>query len=137
MIEFIREIFLLRWLWSLFAGFYLLAYTFWIPNLFDNLIISIPLAAVTLLLAMGLMLEGFWRALDLKRKTNDMPILPQRRLWQIFGGILLLGYLLVYVPPEGRIVAHWALDLAITIVAATMMFVFASKRRESTHFIQK
>ena len=127
MIEFIKEFFLLRWLWSLFAGFYLIAYTFWIPTLFDDLLIIIPLSAITLIVGGGLLLEGLWRVLELeKNNSRSMPTLPRIRIWWMIGGILLIGYLLVYIPQEGRLVAHWPLDLAITVVAAIITLIYSA-----------
>ncbi len=127
MIEFIKEFFLLRWLWELFAGFYLLAYTFWIPTLFDDLLIIIPLSAITLIVGGGLLLEGLWRVLELeKNNSRSMPTLPRIRIWWMIGGILLIGYLLVYIPQEGRLVAHWPLDLAITVVAAIITLSYSA-----------
>jgi len=127
MIEFIKEFFLLRWLWELFAGFYLLAYTFWIPTLFDDLLIIIPLSAITLIVGGGLLLEGLWRVLEIeKNNSRSMPTLPRIRIWWMIGGILLIGYLLVYIPQEGRLVAHWPLDLAITVVAAIITLSYSA-----------
>ncbi len=127
MIEFIKKFFLLRWLWALFAGFYLLAYTFWIPTLFDDLLIIIPLSAITLIVGGGLLLEGLWRVLELeKNNSRSMPTLPRIRIWWMIGGILLIGYLLVYIPQEGRLVAHWPLDLAITVVAAIITLSYSA-----------
>lgn len=125
MIEFIKEFFLLRWLWTLFAGFYLIAYTFWIPTLFDDLLIIIPLSAITLIVGGGLLLEGLWRVLEIgKNNSRIMPTLPRIRIWWMMGGIFLIGYLLVYIPQEGRLVAHWPLDLAITVIAAVIMLIY-------------
>ena len=127
MIEFIKEFFLLRWLWELFAGFYLLAYTFWISTLFDDLLIIIPLSAITLIVGGGLLLEGLWRVLELeKNNSRSMPTLPRIRIWWMIGGILLIGYLLVYIPQEGRLVSHWPLDLAITVVAAIITLSYSA-----------
>ena len=132
MIEFIKEFFLLRWLWELFAGFYLLAYTFWIPTLFDDLLIIIPLSAITLIVGGGLLLGGLWRVLELeKNNSRSMPTLPRIRIWWMIGGILLIGYLLVYIPQEGRLVAHWPLDLAITVVAAIITLSYSAMSRPS------
>ena len=124
--DFIKTVFLMSWLWTLFAGFYLFAYTFWVPTLFDNLLLMIPIFIITLFIGLGLLGEGFFRVIELERK-NKMPTLPYRRVWQAIGGVMLLGYVLVYLPPEGRIVAHWSLDLAITVAAGSMMFYFAKK----------
>ena len=114
--------------WSLFASFYLVAYTFWIPTLFENLLIIIPISSITLIVGGGLLLEGLWRALDLEKSSKqNMPKLPRIRIWWLIGGILLIGYLLVYIPQEGRIVAHWPLDLVITIIAAIIMLIYSAR----------
>ena len=116
------------WLWSLFASFYLVAYTFWVPTLFENFLIIIPISALTLIVGGGLFLEGLWRVLDLgKNSKQNMPTLPRIRIWWLIGGILLIGYLLVYLPQEGRIVAHWPLDLVITIIAAIIMLIYSAR----------
>jgi len=124
MIDFIKRIFLLRWLWSIFSGFYLVAYTFWVPTLFSDLPLKISVFVVTLIVGAGLVMDGFLRAMELEKSTS-MPALPFRRVWRILGGIFLLGYLLVYIPPQGRIVAHWPLDLAITLVGGLVMLAYA------------
>ena len=118
----------MRWLWSLFGAFYLIAYTFWIPTLFDDLLIIIPLAAITLIVGGGLLLEGLWRVLELEENNREknMPRLPRVRIWWLIGGIFLIGYLLVYIPQEGRLVAHWPLDLAITVIAAIIMLIYSA-----------
>lgn len=127
--DLVKRIFLMRWLWTIFTSFYLIAYVFWIPTLFDNILIMILLSAATLTVGTGLLLEGSWRVLELDRNVrNKMPRLPQTRIWQFAGGILLLGYLLVYIPQEGRIVAHWPLDLAITAMAGIIMLICSAKR---------
>jgi hypothetical protein len=116
------------WLWSLFASFYLVAYTFWVPTLFENFLIIIPISALTLIVGGGLFLEGLWRVLDLEKNSKqNMPTLPRIRIWWLIGGILLIGYLLVYLPQEGRIVAHWPLDLVITIIAAIIMLIYSAR----------
>lgn len=117
----------MRWLWLLFVSFYLVAYSFWIPTLFDELWIILSLSAATLIAGGGLFLEGMWRVLEFEKNNEKaMPSLPQIRIWQTAGGILLLGYVLVYVPQEGRIVAHWPLDLAITIIAGIIMLAYST-----------
>ena len=117
----------MQWLWSLFAAFYLIAYTFWIPTLFADFLIIIPLSSLTLIVGGGLLLEGLWRAIELeKNNKRKMPTLPRIRIWWILGGILLIGYLLVYIPQEGRIVAHWPLDLAITITSGIIMLIYSA-----------
>ena len=129
LLEFVRRIFFLQWLWSLFASFYLIAYTFWIPTLFDDLFIIISLSSITLIVGGGLLLDGLWRALDLEQNSmKSTPRLPNIRIWWLLGGILLIGYLLVYIPQEGRIVAHWPLDLAITVIAGVIMLIYSVRR---------
>ncbi len=124
--DLIQRIFFMRWLWSLFSSFYLIAYTFWIPTLFDNSLIIILLSSVTLIVGGGLFLEGLWRVLELeKNSSKNMPVIPRIRVWWLIGGILLIGYLLVYIPQEGRLVAHWPLDLAITVIAAIIMLSYS------------
>ena len=122
------RIFLLTWLWSIFAGFYLVAYTFWVPTLFSSLLIVIPLVAVTLILGFGLLYDGFGTALTLGGGTPGQD-LPAKRLWRLAGGLLLLAYLSVYLPSSGRIVAHWPLDLAITVIAGLVMVAYAMMNR--------
>lgn len=122
----------MKWLWSLFSSFYLIAYTFWIPTLFDNLLIAISLSALTITVGGGLLLNGLWRALELERNQEKMPQLPRIRVWWLIGGILLLVYLLVYIPPEGRIVAHWPLDLAITLIAGIIAMSYSVKEAKVT-----
>lgn len=119
----------MQWLWSLFAAFYLIAYTFWIPALFDDFLTIIPLSSFTLIVGGGLLLEGLWRVLELeKNNERKMPTLPRVRIWRMLGGILLIGYLLVYIPQEGRIVAHWPLDLAVTVIAGIIMLVYSARQ---------
>ena len=124
MIELIKKIFLIQWLWSIFAGFYLVAYTFWIPDLFEELPVVLSIFAITMISGLGLVIDGLWRAKELDEGI-DMPSLPFRRLWRFIGALFLFGYLLVYIPPEGRIVAHWPLDLAITLVAGLVLLFYA------------
>lgn len=129
----VQRIFFMRWLWSLFGAFYLIAYTFWVPTLFDDLLIIVPLSAITLIVGGGLLLEGLWRVLELEKNNREknMPRLPRIRIWWLIGGILLIGYLLVYIPQEGRIVAHWPLDLAITVIAAIIMLIYSTGFKQS------
>ena len=115
----------MRWLWSLFASFYLVAYSFWVPALFNDLLVTIPLLAITLIVGCVLLLEGLWRALELEKDSKTMPNVPKIRVWWAAGGIMLIGYLLVYIPVEGRVVAHWPLDLAITVIAAVITLGYA------------
>ena len=128
--ELVKKIFLIRWLWTIFASFYLIAYAFWIPILFENILVMIPMLVITLIIGGGLLVEGVWRVLELDRKvTTKMPRLPKLRIWQIGGGIFLIGYILVYIPEEGRIVAHWPLDLAITIITGAIMLVYSIRKK--------
>jgi len=49
------------WLWSIFAGFYLVACSFWLPSLFSSLVVVIPAAALTLVLGLSFLYDGFRR----------------------------------------------------------------------------
>ena len=119
-----KQVFLMTWLWAIFAGFYLVAYVFWVPRLFSGLARRTGVvAAVTLVLGAGFLLDGFLRALELQT-SSPMRAVPLRRIRRFLGGALLLGYLLVYLPPQGRVVAHWPLDLAITLVSGVIMVVY-------------
>ena len=109
----LTRIFLLTWLWSIFAGFYLVAYAFWVPALFS-----------TLVLGFALLYDGFGAALSLGGGSPQRA-LPGRRFWRIAGGLILLAYVSVYLPASGRVVAHWPLDLAITVVAGVVMVAYA------------
>ena len=127
--ELVKRIFLMRWLWTIFSSFYLIAYAFWIPTLFDNILAIIPILGSTLVVGGGLLVEGAWRVLELdKNITTKMPGLPKLRIWQALGGIFLISYILVYIPEEGRVVAHWPLDLAITIIAGIIILVFSIRK---------
>jgi hypothetical protein len=120
----IKKIFLMRWLWAIFAGFYLVAYAFWVPALFDNFSFVVLVIALTLILGLSLLADGFSRALELEYRDR-LPALPFRRAREALGAVFLFGYLLVYIPPGGRIVAHWPLDMAITLLAAAVMLAYA------------
>jgi hypothetical protein len=113
----------MSWLWSIFAGFYLVAYTFWLPGLFSNLLVVIAAAVVTLILGLTFLYDGFSAAVALEGGPAAKT-LSLRRLRRLVGGSLLIAYLPVYVPPQGRIVAHWPLDMAITVVSAAVMIVY-------------
>ena len=123
-----RQIFLMTWLWAIFAGFYLVAYVFWVPRLFSGLPLVIVVAAATLVAGAALLQDGFLKAVELQTGTKASP-LPLRRTRRLVGGLLLLGYLAVYVPPQGRVVAHWPLDLAITAVSGALMVVYGALNR--------
>ncbi|MGI0092105.1 MAG: hypothetical protein ACREBS_10380 [Nitrososphaerales archaeon] len=124
MLDSIRRLFLMTWLWVIFAGFYLVAYAFWVPSLFSNLAVMIAVLVVTLVLGASQLLDGFRRAIQLQYAEVSRS-LPFKRVWQFLAGIVLLGYVLVYVPPSGRIVAHWPLDLGITIVSGIVIIVYS------------
>jgi len=113
----------MTWLWAIFAGFYLVAYAFWVPSLFVSLPVVVALVLVTLILGAGFLLDGFLKALGLQT-SSSMRTVPVRRARRFLGGMLLIGYLLVYLPPQGRVVAHWPLDLAITVVSGVIMVVY-------------
>ena len=117
------QVFKMAWLWSIFAGFYLVASVFWVPGLFANSTVATSAAVLTLVLGIGFLYDGFSGAMALQSGSASR-VLPIRRLRRFVGGALLLAYLLVYVPPQGRIVAHWPLDLAITIVSGALMLVY-------------
>jgi hypothetical protein len=121
--EIIKQVFMMAWLWSIFAGFYLVAYVFWIPGLFNSLPLVIALAAMTLILGVGFLYDGFLKATELQSGIKRKP-LSFGRVRRLVGGFLLLGYLLVYLPPQGRIVAHWPLDMAITAASGLVMLVY-------------
>ena len=123
MLDLIKRVFKIKWLWTIFAGFYLVAYAFWVPNIFNNVITVILLIAITLIVGFGLLLDGFSRAYELDN-GGVLPDLPFKRLWWFAGAILLFCYLLVYIPPTGRIVAHWPLDLAITLLAGLVILAY-------------
>jgi hypothetical protein len=116
--------FKMTWLWSIFAGFYLVAYCFWLPRLFSSLVVVVLGTALTLVLGLSLLYDGFSTAAALQGGPAAKP-LTLRRLRRLAGGGLLLSYFLVYVPPKGRIVAHWPLDLAITAVSGAILVVYA------------
>jgi hypothetical protein len=120
----IKKIFLMRWLWGIFAGFYLVAYVFWVPAISDRLLFVVLVASLTLILGSSLLVDGFSRALELEYKEG-LPALPFKRAREALGALLLFGYLLVYLPPGGRIVAHWPLDMAITLLAGVIVLVYA------------
>lgn len=125
-LDFIKKAFQIRWLWSIFAGFYLLVYASWVPNLFStNMPAMILVLAITVLVGLGLLVDGIFRACELD-KSPAMPDLPFKRLWRFAGAALLSGFLLIYIPPYGQImaVAHWPLDLAITVVSGLAMLIY-------------
>jgi hypothetical protein len=124
LLDSLKRIFLMTWLWVIFAGFYLVAYAFWVPRLFNNTAVIVGVMIVTLALGGGQLLDGFHRAVELQYGELSHP-LPYRRVWHFLAGILLLGYVSVYVPPGGRVVAHWPLDLGITVVSGIVMVAYS------------
>ena len=125
LIEFFRDIFLMRWLWSIFAGFYLIVYTFWVPGMFNRIFLKISVFVITLIIGGGLLAEGFLRAMQLDSGTI-MPELPFKHIWMALGGVLLLGYLSVYISPRGRMVPHWAWDMVITLITGVIMLAYSA-----------
>ncbi len=123
MMDLIIRIFKIKWLWTIFAGFYLVAYAFWVPGLFSEIFIIIAIIAITLMAGFGLLIDGFSKAYELDGGGVALN-LPFKRVWRFAGAILLFWYLLAYIPPTGRIVAHWPLDLAITLVAGLVMLAY-------------
>jgi hypothetical protein len=113
----------MTWLWAIFAGFYLVAYVFWVPHLFSNVSVVVSVGTATLVVGLSLLADGFRRALQLQGPTRLRSV-PFERARRTVGGLMLLAYLLVYLPPQGRVVAHWPLDLAITAVSGGMMVVY-------------
>jgi hypothetical protein len=121
--EVARQVFMMTWLWAIFAGFYLVAYVFWVPRLFASAPVALLVGAVTLILGAGFLLDGFLKALELQTGTK-MHSVPYKRARRLLGGAVLLGYLLVYLPAQDRVVAHWPLDLAITLVSGVVLVVY-------------
>jgi len=119
----LRQVFLMTWLWCIFAGFYLVAYSFWLPRILVSLPLVILALVVTLALGLGLLLEGFSRAIRLQTGSS-LRGLPSRRTWILLGGVVLLAYVSVYLPPGGRVVAHWPLDLGITVMSGIIMVFY-------------
>jgi hypothetical protein len=105
------------------GGFYIMVYAMWVPGIFySNLAVMIPLLGVTVIAGLGLLADGFFRASEIN-KGSEMPDLPFKRLWRFVGAILLFGYILLYLPPYGEMMAaaHWPLDLTITVVSGSFM----------------
>jgi len=123
MLDSLKQIFLMTWLWSIFAGFYLVAYAFWVPGLFASVPLVALVIVVTLALGGSILVDGFSRAMQLQTGAalKEVPLVRPR---QLFGGAALLGYLSVYFPAGGRIVAHWPLDLAITLVSGVVLVAY-------------
>jgi len=119
----LKQLYAMKWLWSIFAGFYLVAYCFWVPSLFASLPLVVLVLAVTLALGGSLLVDGFSIAMNLQTGTA-LRVVPLVRVRQLLGGLALLAYAPAYLPPGGRIVAHWPLDLAITVVSGAMMIAY-------------
>jgi hypothetical protein len=124
LLNLIRKIVLVHWLWEVFAGFYLATYTFWIPTIFENILAQAFLAALNLIIGLSLLTEGFSRALELEYGMAAV-IMPLKRIREASGAILLLGYLLIYSMPRGRLVPHWPLDMVITFLTGVIIFSYA------------
>jgi hypothetical protein len=124
LLNLIKRIVLVRWLWEVFAGFYLVTYTFWIPVLFNSILAQALIASLNLIIGMSLLVEGFSRALELEYGIVA-PDLPFKRIREAFGAVLLLGYLLIYALPRGRLVPHWPLDMVITFQTGAIMLAYA------------
>ena len=120
----IRKLFMVTWLWSIFAGFYLVAYSFWVPKLFSNLVVAIPVLIVILILGLSQLFDGFSRAIELQFGGTTQTI-PYKRIWHLLGGVVLLGFVIVYIPPNGRVVPHWPLDLGITIASGVVIIAYS------------
>ncbi|MCX9030080.1 MAG: hypothetical protein OIN86_18095 [Candidatus Methanoperedens sp.] len=69
----------MRWLWNIFAGFYLIAYTFWVPGMFTKIFLKISVFAITLIIGGGLLAEGFLRVMALDSGAI-MPELPFKHI---------------------------------------------------------
>ena len=123
-----KLVFKMSWLWSTFAGFYLVAYLFWLPGVFTNLATLITAAALTLVLGFSFLYDGFSAAMALQGGTATKT-LSLRRVRRLTGGGLLIAYMPLYIPAHGRIVAHWPLDLAITAVSGAIMIVYGIQDR--------
>jgi hypothetical protein len=124
MLDSLKQVLLMTWLWSIFAGFYLVAYAFWVPRLFSSLPVVVLVVLVTLALGGTILADGFSRAMQLQTGAALKAVPFVRARWAI-GGLVLLAYVSVYLPPTGRIVAHWPLDLAITVVSGVVMLAYA------------
>lgn len=116
----------MSWLWCIFAGFYLVAYAFWVPGLFGSGLLAALLILVAVGLGGSLLYDGFSNALALQtgRRGGGLA-LPFGRARVALGGAVLLAFVDVYLPPSGRIVAHWPLDLAITVVSGLVLLYYA------------
>jgi tellurite resistance protein TehA-like permease len=123
MLDALKQVFLMSWLWSIFAGFYLVAYAFWVPGLFASLPLVVLVILVALALGVSLLIDGFSAATQLQTGRPSIAV-PFARARQLAGGVALLSFSTVYLPRGGRVVAHWPLDLAITLVSAVILITY-------------
>jgi len=123
MLDSLKQLLLMTWLWSIFAGFYLVAYAFWVPRLFASLPVVVLVIMATLALGGSILVDGFSRALQLQ-SGRTARVIPFVRVRQLLGGLSLLAYVSVYLPPGGRVVAHWPLDLAITLASGLILVAY-------------
>jgi len=121
----------MSWLWNVFAGFYLVAYAFWIPGLLGIDVLAAASILVTLALGASLLYDGFAAALGLQYNRRLTRAIPYVRARDLLGGVALLLFVDVYVPSSGRIVAHWPLDLAITVLSGVVMVYYAAAGQRS------
>ena len=71
MLNLIKKIVLISWLWEVFAGFYLVTYTFWVPVLFNRPSELVLVSSLNLIIGLSLLVEGFSRALELRIWHNS------------------------------------------------------------------
>ena len=102
--------------WDLIGAFYLLAYAFWTP--FDVFVIDFmvrwPTVTFAVLLGIRANLPSIYD--EAERKFPFQINLPR-----IGGGIALLLWSLIYIRESNRIVAHWPLDLIVTLLAGVIL----------------
>ena len=80
----------MTWLWCIFAGFYLVAYSFWVPKIFSSLPLVILALFVTLALGSGLLFDGFSRAMQLQTGSS-LRSLPMGRAPALAGWSCVAG----------------------------------------------
>lgn len=104
--------------WDLIGAFYLLAYAFWAP--FDNLhVINVMVRGVTATFALTLGIRANLPSIyDESERKFPFQI---NLLSRIGGGIALLLWSLIYIPESNRVVAHWPLDLIVTLLAGVIL----------------
>ena len=118
-----REILSISWLWSILAGLCLIQYVFWVPGLFVSLSLVIGVAAVILVVGAGLVQDGILRLVQ-QQVGASVRALPLRRPRRGLGGILLLGFLVGYIQPQGRLSGYWPLDAVVTLISGAMMIAY-------------